>query len=40
LKLRDAKFVEDYEKWFATKAFADAGVPQSERIQKYDARFW
>jgi anthraniloyl-CoA monooxygenase len=27
LKLRDAKFVEDYEKWFATKAFADAGVP-------------
>ena len=27
LKLRDAKYVEDYEKWFATKAFADAGVP-------------
>ena len=27
LKIRDAKFVEDYEKWFATKAFADAGVP-------------
>jgi anthraniloyl-CoA monooxygenase len=27
LKIRDAKFVEDYEKWFATKAFADAGIP-------------
>ena len=27
LKIRDAKFVEDYEKWFATKDFADAGVP-------------
>lgn len=26
LKLRDSKYVEDYEKWFATKAFADAGV--------------
>ncbi|MCX6454627.1 MAG: bifunctional salicylyl-CoA 5-hydroxylase/oxidoreductase, partial [Actinobacteria bacterium] len=30
LKLRDAKFVEDYEKWFATKAFAEAGVPLPE----------
>jgi anthraniloyl-CoA monooxygenase len=26
LKLRDSKYVEDYEKWFATKAFSAAGV--------------
>ncbi len=27
LKLRDANYVAEYEKWFATKAFADAGLP-------------
>ena len=26
LKLRDSKYVENYEKWFAAKAFADAGL--------------
>lgn len=27
LKLRDANYVAEYERWFATKAFADAGLP-------------
>lgn len=27
LKLRDANYVAEYEKWFATKAFADADLP-------------
>ena len=27
LRLRDKKYLEEYERWFATKAFADAGLP-------------
>ena len=27
LRIRDAKFLDGYERWFAEKAFADAGVP-------------
>ena len=27
LRLRDKKYLEEYERWFATKAFVDAGLP-------------